>query len=418
MKNFTLLNAIVLLAAVFTACNNQQTGVANEADIDLPVVNYIEPDPAFGFSLASTVEDIPLAFTNHIFPFDSNGNLVGPSNVTEQLDQVIQNVEKALKAGGSDLSALVRIHLYLKDDAMTEEALGRLKSHLPEGTLPAITVVSGEQARPGVMVSMDVVGAAAPSVVKEGSTLYNADGIFRQENRSDVAILAPGRKIFISGQAERGEDLTDATQKTMVNLFATLAYLGARAEDVVQIKAFIGKIADAEAVEEKIASFFRHRKAPSIISVEWLNDPDRVEIELVASAPALPEKNSGETVSYYAPAWMTQATTYSRVVDIHRGGMFFTSGLYGDGEKGQDQAYNIFKTINDVLDKVDSNYDHLVKATYYPSNDDGRQGFVDVRPEFYNPQRPPAASLIRVRGIGRERNTINVDLIGAIPEVK
>jgi enamine deaminase RidA (YjgF/YER057c/UK114 family) len=409
-------NLSILSGIGFSACTTDLSNVTdNRSDMNLPAVEYIEPDPETGFSLATVVKDVPLAFTNQLFPFDENGNIMGSSSLTEQLDQVIRNAEIALKAAGTDLGSLVRIHLYLKNDTMADEALKRLKEALPEGTAPAITFISGGTARPGVLVSMDIVAVAPEEVVKERVSLYQTEGISGQPNRSDVAVLAPGRKVFISGQAVMGDDLSDATHQTMRNLFATLAYIGAKAEDVVQVKAFMNPINDASSIEGDIASFFRGRKAPPIISVEWITDPNRVEIELIASAPADNAIND-EVVSYYAPPWMIQATTYSRVVDIQKGGLFFTSGLYGEGQDGQAQAYQIFEKLNKVLDKSGSDYDHLVKGTYYPSTDDGRQGFVSTRPEFYNPEKPPAASLIRVQGTGRTNKSINVDFIGAIPE--
>lgn len=75
-----------------------------------------------------------------------------------------------------------------------------------------------------------------------------------------LLVLSPGRKVFISGQAETGNNLTDATQQTMRSLFATLAYLGAKADDVVQLKAFMNPIEEAEVLEKEIASFFGGRK--------------------------------------------------------------------------------------------------------------------------------------------------------------
>lgn len=417
-KIFFIFNLSILSGIGFTACTTEISNVTDDkSNATLLKVEYVEFDAETGFSLATVVEDVPLAFTNQQFPFDRNGNIVGGTKLSQQLDQVIKNTEIALKSAGTSLENLVRVHLYLKDDNMADEAIRRLKQALPEGTFPAITYVSGGTARPGVFVSMDVVAVAPEEVVKERATLYDSEEIFSLKNRSDVAVLSPGRKIFISGQAERGDNLSEATRKTMANLFATLAYSGAGAEDVIQVKAFISKIDDAKSVEEDIASFFNRRKSPPIVSVEWLADPNRVEIELIASAPASAEETTNEeVVSYYAPPWMTQATTYSRVVDIQKGGLFFTSGFYGEGEEGKAQASGIFEKLNTVLEKTGSNYDHLVKGTYYPSTEDGRQGFVSTRPDFYNPERPPAASLIRVEGTGRSDKSINVDYIGAIPE--
>lgn len=412
-----LLNAVLSIGIMFAACNPANTNLAGaqSANTNLPEVQHIEPSAETGTSLATVVKDVPLAFTNQLFPFDENGNLIGASNLTEQVDQVLKNAEMALQSAGTHLGGLVRIHVYVKDDTMSGKVLERMRDVLPDGIFPAITVVSGGVARPGVMVSMDAVAVAPQSIGSERVSLFRAEGVSGRENRSHVAVLAPGRRIFISGQAEKGDNLADASRKTMHNLFATLAYVGAKADDVVQVKAFINPVEDAKAVEEDIASFFRGRSAPPIVTVEWLQDPGRAEIELIATAPA--DHTVNESVSYYAPPWMTQATTFSRVVDIHRGGLLFTSGLYGEkGKKGEVQARHIFDTLSRILKEAGSDYDHLVKATYYPSTDEGREGLVNVRTEYYNPDKPPAASLIRVQGTGRQGMSLNVDLIGLVPE--
>jgi enamine deaminase RidA (YjgF/YER057c/UK114 family) len=114
---------------------------------------------------------------------------------------------------------------------------------------------------------------------------------------------------------------------------------------------------------------------------------------------------------------MSQATTYSRLVDIKEGGLFFTSGLYAEaGKDEEEKARNLFATLSRILQKAGSDYDHLVKATYYPSHEKGRESLMKVRTDFYNPERPPAASLIRIKGTGRQDIRLNVDMIGVVPK--
>lgn len=407
----------MLAGCILTACKQADTVSAGvqTADTALPEVQYIEPSAEMATSRAVMLKDVPLAFTNQLFPYDATGDLRGRSNLSEQLSQVVKNADAALQAAGTNLSALVRIHVYLKDDSLQEPVLRQLGALLPAGTRPAITFISGGAARPDILVSMDMVAVAPPSAVTERVSLFQAKALFRPANRADIAVLAPGRKLFISGQAEQGDNLSDATRKTMRNLFATLAYIGANAEDVVQVKAFINPIEDAAAIEQEIVQFFRSKMAPPIVSVEWLQDAGRAEIELIASAPA--DHSVNEAVTYYAPSWMKQATTFSRIVDVHKGGLVFVSGLYEVGEEdGEVQARNIFNTLTRVLKEAGSGYDHLVKASYYPSTEDGRKGLVSVRKDFYNPDKPPAASLIKVQGAGSQGTSLNVDWIGWVPD--
>ncbi|MEX2565026.1 MAG: RidA family protein [Cyclobacteriaceae bacterium] len=379
-------------------------------------ITYIEPNDETGSSLATVVRDVPLAFTDQIFPLDESGNLIGSTDIDEQVIQVFKNMERMLESAGTDLGNLLRLNIYLQHENHSKQVLEKIRILLPEGSFPAITLINAGQPREKVLLTMDAVATAPSTSVGDGVvSLLLTEGLFGKSNRSGVALLPPGRKVFISGQAEPGENLLEASDKTMQNLFATLAYIGASAKDVVQIKAFINPIEDAAEVEEVIAAFFRGQKVPPIVMVEWLQEQSKAEIELIASAPE--SQKEKESVSYYAPPWMSQATTFSRVVDVKKGGLFFTSGLYAEeGDDEESRARNLFRTLTRVLQKAGSDYDHLVKATYYPSHEKGREGLVNVRTEYYNPVKPPAASLIRIQGTGRKGVYLNVDMIGVVPD--
>ena len=377
-------------------------------------ITYIEPNDKTGTSLATVVGDVPLAFTDQIFPVDKSGKVVGGIDLKEQVTQVFKNLKMSLESGGTDLSKLLRINVYLqnKDHSIPTQEL--IRELLPEGAFPTITLIVGGQPRENVLLTLDAIALGpVTSESNRGVSLY--EGLTGKSNRSGLAVLPSGRKVFIAGQAEPGKDLLEASDKTMQNLLATLAYIGASASDVVQIKAFINPIEDAAAVEEVIATFFRGQKAPPIVMVEWLVEENKAEIELIAAAPE--NQNDKEAVSYYAPPWMIQATTYSRVVDIKEGGLLFTSGLYAEeGKEEEERARNLFLKLSQILQKAGSSYDHLVKASYYPSHEKGREGLMKVRTEFYNPERPPVASLIRIQGTGREEIYLNVDMVGVVPE--
>lgn len=408
MLNYPLVFLMVFLGLVLESKGQFQSKTSE--------ISYIEPNEETGISLGTVVGDVPLAFTDQIFPFDDNGSLVGASDLKVQLTQVIENLEGALVAAGTDLSKLLRLNVYLQKEEHSKPVPKLIKELLPEGAFPAITLIVANQPREKVLLTMDAI-AVAPmtSVSSRGVNLPFSKGLYEKTNRAAVAVLPAGRKVFIAGQAEPGKDLLEASDKTMQNLFATLAYIGASASDVVQVKAFINPIEDAAAVEEVIAAFFRGQQVPPIVMVEWLVEENKAEIELVASAPE--HYNDKEAVSYYAPPWMIQATTYSRIVDIKAGGLLFTSGLYAEeGKDEEEKARNMFDTLSRILEKAGSSYDHLVKASYYPSHEKGREGLMKVRTEFYNPERPPVASLIRIQGTGREGIYLNVDMVGVVPE--
>jgi enamine deaminase RidA (YjgF/YER057c/UK114 family) len=63
------------------------------------------------------------------------------------------------------------------------------------------------------------------------------------------------------------------------------------------------------------------------------------------------------------------------------------------------------------LESSGSDFEHLVKATYYVSDDLAGNKLNDIRPQFFNPLRPPAASKAKVRGVGVPDKTVTLDMI-------
>jgi hypothetical protein len=60
---------------------------------------------------------------------------------------------------------------------------------------------------------------------------------------------------------------------------------------------------------------------------------------------------------------------------------------------------------------------HLVKATYYVSDEDASKQLNALRSKYYDPRRPPAASKAMVPGIGVAQRSISIDMI-AIPSTQ
>jgi enamine deaminase RidA (YjgF/YER057c/UK114 family) len=126
---------------------------------------------------------------------------------------------------------------------------------------------------------------------------------------------------------------------------------------------------------------------------------------------------SGPTdLDYINPPGLASSKVFTRVVRVNRGGRVYCSALYG-GEKdktGADQVNTIFGQLRAVLKLCGSDFDHLVKATYYCSTPDASNQLNVLRPKYLNPDRPPAASKAMVSGVGVPGKTVTVDMI-AVP---
>ncbi|MFD4633399.1 RidA family protein [Streptomyces sp. NPDC058284] len=80
------------------------------------VVPTLFPPP--GYAHAAVVEaGTRLAFMAGSVPLDPAGNLVGEGDIGRQTEQVVANLDEALRAVGSDLSLVVASTVYVVGDA-------------------------------------------------------------------------------------------------------------------------------------------------------------------------------------------------------------------------------------------------------------------------------------------------------------
>lgn len=414
-----LLFLLVLTAGLgCRASDAQQGGDGPPGEARRADIAYIGSDPETGTSQATVVDDVPLAHTDQFFPLDASGELV-EGGAAEQIDRVVEHLRRALSAAGTRLDDVVKVNVYAARSDVVEQVKKQLAETFSGEAKPAVAYVVGRLPLEGALVAMDAV-AAAPARGGGAQTpaIHAVEGLYGPEAQGDVAVMPRGEKVYISGQAEDAEDLMDAVRGTMESLHATLAYLGLSAEDVVQVKAFLQPIEQAREAERVITEYYRDTPGPPVVSVEWLHSGFPTEIELVASGGAASKGQAeGEAVSFDTPPGLSQASTFSRLARVHRGDLVFTSGLYGPCAQGAEQQVRaLFDELGGVLEKTNADFEHLVKATYYYTTEAASQQLNAIRPEFYNPERPPAASKVVVRGVGREGCSVTTDMIAVSPE--
>lgn len=93
--------------------------MTTDATPTAPVVRTIVPSlfPPPGYAHAAVVEaGTRLAFMAGSVPLDADGNLVGKDDPVLQAQQVIANLDEALRAVGSELSQVVASTVYVVGD--------------------------------------------------------------------------------------------------------------------------------------------------------------------------------------------------------------------------------------------------------------------------------------------------------------
>ena len=334
---------------------------------------------------------------------------------------LLDQVDAATKRLGG---RLVKLHIAAKDNATVEATAAELNKRYAQ-SLPAVTCVVGNLHSPEAKLAIDAVIAflAAPN---SGQRVY--DDEFGR-------ILYPGSRVYVSGQAEKDRAGVSATLGTLQSLKRSIEEIGSRLEDVVQVKAFLNPIDTDQRVRAEMESFFGHVKVPVVI-VEWSSSLP-IEIEMIAACPPgtkssatkssdtkSSDAKSNDTksteatsrVDYLTPLGMTASPIYARMARVHSERTIYIGGLTARGSdkiSGKAEVQDIFASMRDHLKQSGSDFRNLVKATYYCANDETSQQLNALRPDYYDAERPPAASKAIVAGVGRSNRFITIDMIAA-----
>jgi 2-iminobutanoate/2-iminopropanoate deaminase len=115
-----------------------------------PVRSQEAPPPSGGYSQGIVVGE--LLFLAGQGPYDSSGNRVG-STVSEQVRQVLENLDAVARAAGGSLRNAVRLGMYISDMAHFDEMDAEYRRFFSD-PMPARTTVQSD------LVDFDVEGDA------------------------------------------------------------------------------------------------------------------------------------------------------------------------------------------------------------------------------------------------------------------
>jgi len=365
-----------------------------------------------GGSDAIIVDDVPLVHTTQFLPLDKSGNIVGSGDINAQINQVFLNISSALKQAGSKPDQIVKLNIYVRNSSLISAVQEQINKRFKSGKRPALSFVAGDLSHTDALISMDAIAVSA-TIKPEGVNYTMPANLSSVQGVARAAILPAGPVVYVSGQAVKGE-LAEATRGTLEQLQATLVSLGLEKKDIVEIKSFIRPMSDLKVVEEEFAKFFRGNTIPPMVNVEWTSKDPVIEIELIASSLNSGSK-SDQQLDFITPPGMTASPVYCKVVRINYGQKVYISGLYGQISGNADSDLtSIFNLMGTILKNTGSNFRHLVKATYYVSNDVHSAKLNEIRPKYYDPLRPPAASKAMVKDVGKPEAGISIDMIGVV----
>jgi enamine deaminase RidA (YjgF/YER057c/UK114 family) len=373
-------------------------------------LTYLEPEPATGTSKAVITDSLSLIHTSQILPFDAPGQIISRDAVV-QSGRVLAVILEILSTLNSGYGSIIKLNIYIRN-TNDIPLIQRVLAQTFKGTnKPAVTFVVTALPHLNALVAMDAVGVPRlqtdpriPRPILLGGPPYDTE-------INPATGPANGPFIYVSGMADTNS-LPVATRQTLGKLMSAIGHSGLGKSDVLQLKAFFQPMSEAGVVRKAIVDFFGSN-APPTVFVEWISPAPNppIEIELiVAGKPSA--TNEKESVVFLTPPGTTSTKVFSRVAKVNRGKLIYVSGLYGmNAHDGEEEVEGIFKSLGAILKKMDSDFEHLVKATYYVTDDLAGNKLNEIRPKYFNPVRPPAASKAKVRGVAVEGKTVMVDMI-------
>lgn len=370
---------------------------------------------------AVRVEGGGLAYTAQFLPVTPKGELIG-NDAESQTQAVLDHLDAALKLVESDLSRTVKLNVVVTSAEVASLVRRTLAKRFPAGTQPAVSFVQSRLPHSEALVAIDAVSVASNRATPVFGRFRTSQ--LPNSSFSQVTSIGNAPRLYISGQAEKGMDLGEATAKTLASLKATLDHFGLAHDYVAQAKCFLTPISDVKVVEAAFAKAFG-TAAPPCVFVEWQSSlPIEIEFvvpdlmtakaihDLIAAGQTPPAR---EPLEFITPPGMTSSPVFCRVVRVNDPRTIFVSGLFAkEATDGAGQVTQIFEQLQDILKASGSDLKHLAKATYYVSDNDASAKLNELRPKLYDPARPPAASKAQVIGVGMDGRSLTLDMI-AVP---
>ena len=356
---------------------------------------------------AVVVQGFPLVHTRQLLPLDGEGKLVGEGSAEKQIEQVLDNLQSVLDAAGSGLGNLVRLCVYADSPETADGVREQLSQRLDASVRPAITAVVSPLPHPEALVAVDAVAVAAEK--GDAVAFERCESVAGDKDCADAAVMPSGGVVYLSGQPDKSP-LAEATAKSLTALLEIVDQLELERSQVVQLKVFVESATAADEVLREVKQRFPGQLTPPVVFAEWIASAP-VEIEMIVHLP-LAAGERAEPVRYYTPPGVKASPTFSRVALVQTDRQVYISGLSGRASgDGEAQVRDVFDQLKEILAETESDLRHLAKATYYVSDEDASTMLNKLRPEFYDPERPPAASKVMVHGVGQSDRTLTMDMI-------
>ena len=363
-----------------------------------------------GQAWSVTTADLPLAMTGQLLGWSNDGSVSG--NAATQTGRVLDHLEHLLAGHGSGLARVVKLNVYLADDADHEAVASAIGTKFRAHPVP-LAFVRTSLGNKAARVAIDAVAQLSQS--EPNVRIARVERLSAPLAGAHVGVLPAGRKVFLSGLASRKKGFREGLREVFDGQRATMQHHGLKPADVAHVKAWLAPFDRTQDLQAELAAFFGELPIPPVVLIEWTT-MDANEIEFVLTGASADPKRFSGPLAFATRPGAPASTRFSHVAFVEAGQpLIFIAGLYGrPGDPVKLQLQDIFGQLGRVLFDAGSGFRYLAKATYHNTDAPGRTALGEIRDVFFDPARPPAASGVVVRGVGRAGCSATLDMI-AVP---
>ena len=115
------------------------------------------PDNFAAFGIAQAYQVDNLIFMSGQIAWTLEGEVVGVGDMGAQARQAMDNISAVLADGGSDMTKIVKMTVYVTDMALSQDAMAAINSYF-DAPPPAVTLVQVVAlAMPEIMIEIDAI---------------------------------------------------------------------------------------------------------------------------------------------------------------------------------------------------------------------------------------------------------------------
>ena len=203
--------------------------------------------------------------------------------------------------------------------------------------------------------------------------------------------------VFLAGQAASSANPLDPApplaEKSLAGLRTVLKAAGSDTADMLRVTCYLSSLDNSQAVRQSFTAAFPQA---AFNYVQAQRAPGRAMAECEAVARL--RWNTGTSLHLLDPEGVPKSTNYSQAALVASAKVVITGAQASFGYQDAD-ARLAFERLNKALEPFTASLRQAAMVHYYPLSQSLAEQVRRVRPEFYQKERPPAATMLAVEGL-------------------